>query len=74
MKNQIIIKDGDSIVTLTSENFFISYNESSQALRVQRDDLKVLNFKVITEHIPNGKSLEAIQEELERDIPVFRCI
>lgn len=74
MKNQIIIKDGDYVVCLTSSNFFISYNTETQNLRVQRDDLKTLRFTAVADHIPNGKSHEAIQEELERDIPVFRCV
>lgn len=74
MKNQIIIKDGNSVITITSNNFFISYNADTQNLQVQRDDLKPLRFKAESDHIPKGKSIEAIQEELERDIPVFRCI
>ena len=74
MKNQILIKDGTHLITLTSNNFFIDYNEENQTLKIQQDSNKPLYFKVFSESIKNGKSAAAIQYELEKDIPVFIAI
>lgn len=74
MKNQILIKDGNHLITLTSCNFFLDYNEESQTLKITQDGGKAYTFRVETTYIPGGKSLEAFSVEITRDIPVFKCI
>lgn len=66
-----MIKDGENLITLVSDNFFINYDANAKSLNV-RFGKENYNFRGIrTTTIPDGSSTEAVSLELTRECPVF---
>lgn len=66
-----MIKDGENLITLVSDNFFIAYDDGAKSLNIRFGKESYTFRNIRTTAIPDGGSKEAVSLELTRECPVF---